>query len=173
VTNAFVNEARISFQCNLAILQDQLPPGDTPQNLGITPINPSQTQAPPITFLVNGFTANGLLDPNSAPNTQIQHSDQISWTRGRHTIRAGFEFEKTQYNLVNNGLPRGWMFMGSFADMLVGGGPGSILQTLFNVRSGPDGIIHAMLSLNGATWMAIILARCSRGSRYCGFFSTM
>jgi hypothetical protein len=39
-------------------------------------------------------------------------------------------------------LGRGWMFMGSFSDLLAGG-PGNIFLCLFCVKGGPDGIIHA------------------------------
>lgn len=142
VTNSFINEARASFQRNVATTSNTLPPGASPAALGITPLIPSQTQAPPISFLVNNFTLFGTLDPSFSPTSQFQYADQISWSHGRHTIRAGFEFEKTQWNLVFGGLARGWLLMGSFSDFLNGQG-GNILQCLFCVRGGPDGIIHA------------------------------
>src|SRR5262249_4579941 len=46
VTSSFVNEARGSFQRLFSQASDTLPSGWTPQNLGITPIVPSQTQGP-------------------------------------------------------------------------------------------------------------------------------
>jgi len=142
VTNSFINEARMSFQRLLAVTANALPDGYSPQNLGMTPIVPSMKQGPIISFLINGFTIGGFLDPSNSPANQFQYADQISWSHGKHTVRAGFEFEKTQWNLVFAGLERGWLFMGSFSDLL-NGGPGNILQCLFCVRSGPDGIIHA------------------------------
>jgi len=142
VTPSLVNEARMSFQRNLARTSDTLPPGASPKELGITPLVPTQTQAPPISLLFNGFTMFGTLDPSFSPTSQFQYADQISWTHGKHTVRAGFEFEKTQWNLVFGGLARGWLLMGSFSDLL-NGQAGNILQCLFCVRGGPDGIIHA------------------------------
>jgi hypothetical protein len=142
ITNSFINEARISFQRNLARTSNNLPAGSSPAALGITPLIASQTQAPPISFLINNFTLFGTLDPSFSPTSQFQYADQIAWTHGRHTLRAGFEFEKTQWNLVFGGLARGWLLMGSFSDFLNGAG-GNILQCLFCVRGGPDGIIHA------------------------------
>jgi hypothetical protein len=142
VTSSFINEARISFQRNLAQSTDTLPAGSSPGALGITPLVSTQTQAPPISFLINNFTLFGTLDPAFSPTSQFQYADQIAWTHGKHTLRAGFEFEKTQWNLVFGGLGRGWLLMGSFSDFLNGQG-GNILQCLFCVRGGPDGIIHA------------------------------
>jgi len=151
-TNTFVNEIRASFQRNLAVSTDQLPEGDTPANLGLKPIVPTQTQAPPISLLINGFGINGFLEPAYSPSNQIQYADQISWSHGRHTIRAGFEYEFTQWNLVFGGLQRGWMLMGSFSDLL-NGQVGNILQCLFCVRSSPQGIIHAYREPNMSSFV--------------------
>jgi len=142
VSNTLVNEARVSYQRLFAQVSDQLPQGSAPSALGITPIIPTQTQAPIMTFLFNNFTAFGFLDPSFSPVNQVQVADQISWSHGKHTIRAGFEYEDGQWNLVFGGLERGWLFLGSFSNLLAGG-PGNILQCLFCVRSGPTGIIHA------------------------------
>ena len=142
VTDTFLNVARVSFQRNLAYSSDEQPAGSSPAALGIKPLVATQTQAPPLSFLINNFTLFGTLNPSFSPTNQTQFSDQISWTHGKHTVRAGFELEKTQWNLVFGGLGRGWMFMGSFSDLLAGG-PGNLLTCLFCVRGGPDGIIHA------------------------------
>jgi len=140
-TPSFLNEARVSFQRNVAQATDQLPAGASPSGLGITPLVSTQTQAPPISLLINNFTMFGTLDPQFSPVNQFQYADQIAWTHGKHTFRAGAEVERTQWNLVFGGLGRGWLLMGSFSDLLAGG-PGNILQCLFCVRGGPDGIIH-------------------------------
>jgi len=141
ISASFLNEARVSFQRNISVATDQLPAGASPSGLGITPLVSTQTQAPPISLLINNFTMFGTLNPAFSPVNQFQYADQIAWTHGRHTIRAGVEVERTQWNLVFGGLARGWLLMGSFSDLLAGG-PGNILQCLFCVRGGPDGIIH-------------------------------
>ncbi len=147
ITNSLVNEARASYQRLFSQLADELPAGATPQNLGIAPMFPQQTQAPSLAFLTNGFTAFGSLDPAYSPTNQFQYADQISWSHGKHTVRAGFEIEKAQWNLVFGGLSRGWLLMGSFNDLL-NGGPGSINTCLFCVNSSPQGIIHAYRESN-------------------------
>ena len=151
VSNTFVNEIRGSFQRLFTLESDSLPAGWTPQNLGITPIIPSQTQGPPISFLINGFGAGGFLEPAFSPTNQFQWQDQISWSHGRHTIRAGAEVEKAEWNLDFAGLERGWLFIGSFTNLLAANNPGNIFQCLFCVSSGPvhaGGIIHAYRETN-------------------------
>jgi hypothetical protein len=146
VTNTFVNELRGSFQRLYTKSSDSLPAGWTPQNLGITPIVPSETQGPPIDFLINGFGIGGFLEPVSSPTNQFQWQDQISWSHGKHTIRAGFEMEKTEWNLDFAGLTRGWLLIGSFTNLLAANNPGNLFQCLYCVASGPPsagGIIHA------------------------------
>jgi hypothetical protein len=146
VTNSFVNELRGSFQRLFTKASDDLPAGWTPQNLGITPIIPSQTQGPALSFLINGFGAGGFLEPQFSPTNQYQWQDQISWSHGKHTIRAGYEMEKTEWNLDFAGLERGWLFIGSFTNLLAANNPGNIFQCLYCVSSGPPaagGIIHA------------------------------
>ena len=150
-TNTLVNEARVSFQRLFSQASDSVPAGWTPQNLGITPIVPSQTQGPALSFLINSFGVGGFLEPQFSPTNQVQWQDQISWSHGRHTVRAGFELEKTQWNLDFAGLERGWLFIGSFTNLLAANNPGNIFQCLFCVSSGPPaagGIIHAYRETN-------------------------
>ena len=153
VSNTFVNELRGSMQRNVAITTDQVPPGATDQALGITPMVPSPGKGgislganesePPFMVFASGF-ANlfGGLNPSFSPTTQMQIADQISWSHGRHTIRAGFEYEETQWNIVFAGLERGFLIMGGVPDLLVGS-QGNIIECLFCTRSSPQGIIHA------------------------------
>jgi hypothetical protein len=118
---------------------------DTPKS-GNHPIVPSQTQGPAISFLINGFSVGGFLEPQFSPTNQFQWQDQIAWSHGRHTLRVGVEFEKTQWNLDFARLERGWLFIGSFTNLLAANNPGNIFQCLFCVASGPvqaGGIIHA------------------------------
>jgi hypothetical protein len=154
VSNTFVNELRGSMQRNVAATTDAQPPGATDQNLGITPMIPALVKGgintgpnasePPFLLLGPFGFANlfGGLNPSFSPTTQMQVADQISWSHGRHTIRAGFEYEETQWNIVFAGLERGFLIMGGVPDLLLGS-YGNILQCLYCTRSGPDGIVHA------------------------------
>jgi len=152
VTNTFVNEIRGSFQRNVAINTDSMPPGATNEQLGITGLvsdaakggvntSPGHQEPPFIVLAIPGISLFGGLNPSYSPTTQMQVADQISWTHGRHTFRAGFEHEWTQWNIVFAGLERGFLFFLDFNSMLVGG-QSNILQCLFCTKSGPDGIVH-------------------------------
>jgi hypothetical protein len=160
VTPSLVNELRGSFQGNYEHAHDASP--TTPQAIGMTPIIPQETQLPDM-IVVGMGTLGGNLEPSYSPTNQMQIADQVSWSHGRHTLRAGYEYEETQYNITFQGLLRGIVIIGSFADLLIGEGgcvPGNaacspsnpggttgtafsdILQCLFCTRSGPGGLIH-------------------------------
>jgi hypothetical protein len=163
VTNNFVNEAHATVQRNIANGHDETPQY-TPQSVGITPIIPQETQ-PPVMIIANAYGIGGTLAPYYGPATQVNFGDQVSWSHGKHTIRAGGEFEADQWNLSFKSLLRGFLIIDTFDDFLVGrpgltgcnvaggcsagnpgnttGGPvGTYLECLFCVRSGPNGIIH-------------------------------
>jgi hypothetical protein len=161
VTPTLVNELRGSFQRNFQLETDTTPA--TPQSLGMTPNIPQVTEMTPIVVIGMG-TIGGTLAPSYSPTTQMQVADQVSWSHGKHTFRAGYEYEETQWNITFQGLLRGLAFTGSFADLLIGKGgcvpgdatcspanPGAttgtpfsdVLQCLFCTRSGPGGLIHA------------------------------
>ena len=161
LTNTLVNEARLSYQRNLASNSNGVP--YTATQLGMTPINPAIPVLNPITiqglFNVGGSISDDVFDPTD----QFQIADTISWSHGRHTIRAGFEAEHINWDIVFKGIERGNTTIYSFPDFLIGragctpgdatcnpANPGNttgtalsnIASCLFCVLSGPDGIIH-------------------------------
>ena len=118
---------------------------------------------PPRMDIGGAFGVGGDRNPSFAPSNQTQWADQISWSKGTHTLRAGFEYENIRYPLVYGGLGRGSLTFPSFADFLIGragcppasttcnlANPGnttgvalsSISNCLFCVRSPVAGIIH-------------------------------
>lgn len=141
VTPTLVNELRGSMQRNLARLTDQELPGSTPQDLGITPLVPGLPLSPGIDILTGGYTMFNTFNPAFSPTTGMQISDQVSWSHGKHTIRAGYEYEENQWNIVYQGFERGWLLMGTFNDFLVGG-PGNIYSCIFCVAGPEQGVIH-------------------------------
>ena len=142
VTNSLVNEARASYSYTEAVNLDKMPLGaQTSADIGQTPISPTSAHPPQLIFIIGGYTAFGNLDPLNSPTHLYQYADQVSWSHGKHTIRAGFEFEKWAYNLVWPGIQNGILLMGSFNDLLVGQ-PGNILGAILSTRSGPNGPIH-------------------------------
>jgi hypothetical protein len=176
LSNTLINQARVSFQRVIQNGTDTVP--YTAQQIGLKPLVSSAccngttggtyTQ-PPVINIGGAFGIGGGLNPSFAPTNQTQWADQISWTRGSHTLRVGFEYENVRYPLVFGGLGRGFLIMPSFADFLIGRAscpPGSttcsptnpgvdpngypttgitassFITCLFCVRSGVNGIIH-------------------------------
>lgn len=170
LTPSAVNQARVSFQRIIQDGTDTVP--YTPQQIGLKPLvditccngttGGTYTQ-PPVMNITGAFNIGGGLNPSFAPTTQIQYADQLSWTKGSHTFRVGYEFENVRWPLVFGGLGRGFLLVNSFPDLLIGragcaaadttcsvANPGnttgltssSFNGCLFCVRSGVNGIIH-------------------------------
>jgi hypothetical protein len=167
LTTSLVNELYAAGQRNGAHGSDMTP--TTPQAIGQATIVPTMTELP-VTDILNGPVLNGSLYPTNSPTDQEEYGDQISWTHGGHTIRAGYEFQYAQWPITHEGLERGFLFYGTFADWTLGlpgcpggvssatcnpsnpgntnGGGGNILECLFCVRGGPNGIIHNYVENN-------------------------
>lgn len=144
VTSNFVNEALVSFQrsttvaapgdditaCSVGVI----PPianGNCSNLANIKNLNPIPAQIPTIGILgapmINlfGGTANYQGAWNNGGNffasatnffNTFQYKDQISWNHGKHTIRAGAEADRIQYNWTLPG--RGGLGFLSVADFL-------------------------------------------------------
>jgi hypothetical protein len=113
-----VNEATVSFVRSTGYLVSDATITD--QSLGLTPGNPNYALMPIITL--NGlFTLGGTGNDNSfsVVNT-YQASDQISFTHGRHALRAGYEFHVQQFNFDDPNQLRGALTFQSFPDFLLG-----------------------------------------------------
>jgi hypothetical protein len=159
VSSSIVNEGRISMQRNLSQSNAQTVPGVTNQSLGITPNVPGLNLPPPFAISASGFTILGGINAGTYSVTnQTQIADQISISRGRHTMRAGFEWERNNWPITWSGT-KGNFTVGSFNDLLVGGPqntatgqPGNINQCLFCTRSAPQGIVHGYNAMGGSAF---------------------
>jgi len=165
VTNTFVNEARVSYQRNDGSASVGVVPGGcptassldcgTPAALGMLQVPPSFNQPPTIIDIIDNFSMFGGLLPFKGPTNQAQVADQISWQHGRHTIRAGFENEWTNWPLTDAGLQEGLLL--TLGDGAVPGlngleqggfGPSGpawnvgLIYTLKGSVPGENGIIH-------------------------------
>ena len=176
VTNTIVNEARMSFFRNTVYTQQSPPQSTYAANiypniksgcnlLGCTnPFSPAIS----ISGVYSAIGGAGGGDGDVADN-QFQWADQVSWTKGRHNLRFGGEFERVRWNWNYLGLSRGVMAFQTFQDFLIGlpgncgayvpgvcnGGTASnILNTSGNtVESSPSGIVHGY-RINNANWFA-------------------
>jgi hypothetical protein len=125
VTSNFVNEARVSFQQNVNAATVAVPPGGcpmegkltapfgcgSPQQLGMQPLVNNFFEPPSMLNVATGYGMFGGLLPDKGPTNQLQAADQISWSHGRHSIRAGYEYEWTNWPLEDQGLQQGLMVM--------------------------------------------------------------
>jgi hypothetical protein len=171
VTNSLVNEARVSYQ-RTTTDAFQNPPESTYAS-NIYPNTPAGSNFlggglpfSPVISIPGFFQAGGSsANDESVHNFQAQIGDQISWTHGKHSVRAGGEFEQVNWFWNYQGLSHGIMAFQTFNDFLIGlpGGCGAaiagvcngsgfsnILNTNnFSVRSGPGGIVHGYKARNG------------------------
>jgi hypothetical protein len=156
LSNSVVNEARVSYQRNLSTQNAPAPPNSDNSILGITPMSPGVTKPPSFNIIAGGYSILGGGGPTYSVTNQYQVADQISWSHGKHTFRAGVELERNDWPILWSGV-RGGLSVGTFNDLLVGGPgnpqtgtPGNIQACLFCSRSAAEGIIHGY-SARGAS----------------------
>lgn len=118
LTPNLVNEARAGFTHSL--WNDSSYQFASPQQLGMTPLNPWLNELP--TIAINGlFTLGGAASDNghSAPTTYLV-GDHLSWNHGVHTVRLGFEAEDVRFVESVAAVARGEITFASFNDFLLG-----------------------------------------------------
>ena len=109
-TPAILNEARITAVRSTPSQSTPITAFDkvTPADLGIN-ITPDIVTGPPILYfygtgLNTGFSGGG---PTTFANTVYAYYDNLSWTKGRHSMKYGFFFSpyenNTQYDFYGNG----------------------------------------------------------------------
>lgn len=117
LSSSLVNELRVSGQHDLLTDTPLVP--FTNGDAGIASVTPAigQLDIVNIAGLFN-LGGGGMWDYNSVD--QYQFADQVSWTRGRHAMRMGFEVDRRQWNTRLLGNARGSLSFYSFPDFLLG-----------------------------------------------------
>jgi len=132
VTSTFVNEARVSFQQNVNGATVAVPPGGcpdadklpapygcgSPNELGMQSEVPNFYEPPSFLNVGTGYSMFGGLLPDKGPTNQLQAADQISWSHGKHSIRAGYEYEWTNWPLADPGLQQGLILILGYSGFL-------------------------------------------------------
>jgi hypothetical protein len=76
---------------------------------GLNPGAPATWGIPAISFTGDGFS--GIGDNTDGPyvidNNHAQVVDNVSWIKGKHTFRFGFEYNRENFNQVGNQFSRG------------------------------------------------------------------
>jgi hypothetical protein len=160
LTNNFVNEARASYQRNNGGANVSVPPGGcpnagkltglqgcgSPDQLGLQPLVPGFYEPPSIIDVLDNFSLFGGLLPFKGPTNQLQLADSISWQHGKHSIRAGYEYEWTNWPLTDGGLQQGLLLDLGLSGLAAGGdaGPAWNVGCIFCVKgiTGENGITH-------------------------------
>jgi len=113
LTPSLVNEARfgytriynsigtLSAQSNNVVSALAIP--------GLNAGDPATWGIPSVSFTGDGFS--GIGDSTDGPyvikDNSLQLVDNLSWTRGKHTFRAGFEYNRQNFDQVGNQFSRG------------------------------------------------------------------
>jgi hypothetical protein len=165
LSSSLTNEARMSAQHSM--LNNMPLIKFTNEEVGITSLMPEINLIDPIT--IAGLFGAGRGDWSYSSVNQFQWSDQISWTHGKHTVRAGFELDRRQWNTRFLSFSRGALTFMSFPDFLLGlpgcppgasagecsadnpvvdgvltnGSPFSNLFSTTGYLTDPDGVYHA------------------------------
>ena len=165
VTNTFVNVARVSFQQNVNAATVAVPPGGcpdagtlaapygcgSPNELGMQSEVPNFYEPPSFLNVATGYGLFGGLLPDKGPTNQLQAADEISWSHGKHSVRAGYEYEWTNWPLEDPGLQQGLVLILGYSDFLGNAnnssGPPFDLGCLFCVKStsgepNTEGVLH-------------------------------
>jgi Carboxypeptidase regulatory-like domain/TonB dependent receptor-like, beta-barrel len=113
ITPTLVNEARYGysrFYNSIGTLSAFTLDSVTPLGIpGLSAGMPVTWGVPSMTFSGDGFSALG--DSSDGPyqnnNNTLQFVDNLSWIRGKHSFRFGFEYNRQNYNQVGNQFSRG------------------------------------------------------------------
>ena len=119
VNSHFLNEGLVAYIRSVGTLQTQA--NLTFDQIGMTaPSDPTYPLTPIIS--ISGYFNLGGVNNDvsfSAVNT-FEISDQVNWTHGKQSIRAGFTGEKNQFNFDDPNNKRGSVTFQTFQDFLLG-----------------------------------------------------
>jgi Carboxypeptidase regulatory-like domain len=118
LTNSLVNQAYVAYQRFNSVAPITTP--FTNSQVGIADLNAGEDY-------MSFFSLTGLFQFGQQyqyglnnPTNQYQAGDQISWTRGKHTFRTGFGYERVQTRTYFPGHGVGNPTFAKFADFLIG-----------------------------------------------------
>jgi hypothetical protein len=115
----FLNEALVGYIRNTGRLQTQA--NLTASQIGITAPSDPTYPLMPIISVTGYFNLGGVNnDVSMSAVNSFEISDQISWTHGKQSIRAGFLGEKNQFNFDDPNNKRGSLNFQTFQDFLLG-----------------------------------------------------
>jgi hypothetical protein len=115
----FLNEALVGYIRNTGRLQTQA--NLTASQIGMTAPSDPTYPLMPIISVTGYFNLGGVNnDVSMSAVNSFEIDDQISWTHGKQSIRAGFLGEKNQFNFDDPNNKRGSLNFQTFQDFLLG-----------------------------------------------------
>lgn len=114
---SLINQVRVAFTRLIAIGDSEEPISGASVGMS-TP--PTMTGLPNVSFLTLPLAFGANLRPLGSAVNNFQFSDSISYTHGRHNIRAGAEFKRIQVNVRFDFDKRGNLLFQTFPDFLLG-----------------------------------------------------
>ncbi|HYL37616.1 MAG TPA: carboxypeptidase-like regulatory domain-containing protein [Bryobacteraceae bacterium] len=119
LTPKLINEARASYYYIRA--SDNTLDPLTSTGVGMTPPAPFYPVLPVLSFVTPAFSFGGsAVDGAREPQYNYEFSEQIAWSHGAHTIKAGVSAQRVIWNGTYYGNNRGSLTFMNFADFLVG-----------------------------------------------------
>jgi len=104
ISNSLINELRFQYGRDFEYEFNQAPTPYELSNLVHTPTFTNPLGLPPMVTLPNGFifgVPNFLNRPQFPDERRIQVADTISWSRGKHTFKFGFDTSRVDDNSQN------------------------------------------------------------------------
>ena len=148
-SGTLVNEARISYY-HIKAGVDTTDPITAPQ-VGIAAPAPWYPILSPLTFVSPSFNFGGsTVDGARQPQNYYEWSDGVSWTGGKHTVRAGFGGQHVNWLSISYASDRGALTFQTFADFLIGQSAaqnGSSFSNVYATTAGVHPPGGAILSL--------------------------
>ena len=133
LSNNLVNEARFSSYYIRSTRYSLFPV--TATDFGVTPASATFPILPVISITSAGFAfGGGTTDNEFSPVQSYEWADQLSWTRGKHTLRFGYDEQFNEMNVCSCGKTRGQLTFQTFSDFLLGlSGPenGTTLSNIY------------------------------------------
>lgn len=119
LSSNLVNEARFSSYYIRSTRYSLFPV--TATDFGVTPASATFPVMPVISITSAGFAfGGGTTDNEFSPVQSYEWSDQISWNRGKHTLRFGYDQQFNIMNVCSCGKTRGQLTFQTFSDFLLG-----------------------------------------------------
>ena len=119
ISDNMINQVRYSNSYIRAELRPLWPV--TADSVGMTPAATFDPLTPDISIGNLGMTFGGILiDAVTSPSTTYEWSDQLSWNRGRHSLRFGYDGSHINWLVCSCGKARGQLTFQTFSDFLLG-----------------------------------------------------